>query len=73
MSPATALGSFKAVAIRSSRLIDFDVERLPHVGAAIAQDLHDLGPVLHRIEMCLDRLRRSRDFAQCQRKRKNLD
>ena len=40
-----------------------DVERLPHMGAAVAQDLHDFDPILDRIEMRLDRLRRSCDFA----------
>jgi hypothetical protein len=34
------------------------------MSAAVAQDLHDLGPILDRIEISLDRLRRRRrDFA----------
>ena len=50
-----------------------DVERLAHMGAAVAQDLHHLGLVLHGIEMRLHRLRLSRHFAQRERGRKNLD
>jgi hypothetical protein len=34
------------------------------MGAAVAQDLHYLGAILHWIEMGFDRLGRSRDFAQ---------
>ena len=49
-----------------------DVEGLPHVGTAVAQDLHDFGPILHRVEMGFDRLGRSRDFAQRQRNGKKL-
>jgi hypothetical protein len=33
------------------------------MGTAVAQDLHEFGPILDRIEMRLDRLRRSCDFA----------
>ena len=49
-----------------------DVERLTHMGAAIAQDLHHLRPVLHRVEMRLHRLRLRRDLAQRQRSREDL-
>ena len=59
--------------MRSSRLIEFDVEGLPHMGAAVAQKLHDLGPILHRVEMGFHRLRLGRHLAQRQRSRKNLD
>ena len=51
----------------------FDVERLSHMGAAVAQDLHHLVLILNRIEMRLDRLRRRRDLTECERRRKNLD
>ena len=49
-----------------------DVERLAHMGAAIAQDLHHLRPVLYRVEMRLHRLRLRCHFAQRQRSRKYL-
>ena len=51
----------------------FDIEGLAHVGAAIAQDLHHLGLILHPIKMRLDRLRLGHHLAQRQRSRKNLD
>ena len=50
-----------------------DVEGLAHVGAAVAQDLHDFGPILHQVEMRLNRLRLRRHLAQRQRSRENLD
>ena len=41
------------------RLVEIDrldVEGCPHMGAAVAQNLHHLGPVLRRVEMRLHRL-----------------
>jgi len=40
-----------------------DVERLAHMRATVAQDLHHLGAILYRIEMRLHRLRLRRHFA----------
>ena len=51
----------------------FDVERLLHMLAAVAQYLHHLVLILDRIEMRLDRLRLRRDLAQRERRRKKLD
>ena len=55
MSVPTAFGSFNAVEIKSSRLIELDVECLTHMDAAVAQDLHHLDAILHRVEMRLHR------------------
>ena len=73
MSPADRLGVVQRGGDQVIEVDRLDVEGLPHMGAAVAQDLHHLGSVLDRIEMGLDRLRRSRDFAQRQRSRKNFD
>lgn len=51
----------------------FDVERLLHMPAAVAQYLHHLALILDRIEMRLDRLRLGRNLAQRERRRKKLD
>ena len=50
-----------------------DVERLAHVGAAVAQKLNDLGPVLHRIELGFDGVRPGGDLAERQGRGENLD
>ena len=50
-----------------------DIEAPAHIGAAIAQYLHHLVPILHRVEMRLHRLRLGHHLAQRQRSRKNLD
>ena len=51
----------------------FDVERLAHVAAAGAQQLHDLMLVLDRIEFGLDRLGSDRHLAEREGGRENLD
>ena len=58
MSPADRLGVVQCGGDQVVEVDEFDVEGLAHMGAAVAQNLHDLGPVLHRIEMGFDRLRR---------------
>ncbi len=73
MLPPTAAGSSSAVVIRSSTLIELDVERLAHMGAAVAQDLHHRVLVLDRIELRLHRLRLGHDLAERQRRREELD
>ena len=72
MSAPADFGSLSAVAMRSSRLIELDVEGLAHVSAAVAQKLHYLRPVLYRVEMRFHRLRLRRYLAQRQRSRENL-
>ena len=54
-------------------LIELDVEGLAHMGAAVAQDLHHLRLILHRVELGFDRLRGGRDLAERQRRREQLD
>ena len=73
MLPPTAAGSSSAVEIRSSTLIELDVERLAHMGAAVAQDLHHRVLILDRIELRLHRLRLGHDLAERQRRREELD
>ncbi len=51
----------------------FDIERMRHVGAAVAQQLHDGGLILNRIEMGFHGLRLRRDLAQRECRRKKLD
>ena len=55
-------GSFRAVAIRSSRLIDL-MSNACRIWAQPSRRICTIGPILDRIEMRLDRLRRSCDFA----------
>lgn len=50
-----------------------DVEGLAHVGAAVAQQAHNLGPIGGWIELRPDRLRPGRDLAQGQGGREQLD
>ena len=50
-----------------------DVERLAHMGAAVAQDLHHRVLILDRIELRLHRLRLGHDLAERQRRREELD
>ena len=73
MSAPTALGSSSAVAIRLVEIDRLDIERLAHMGAAVAQYLHHLVPILRRVEMRLHRLRLGHHLAQRQRSRENLD
>ena len=73
MLAPTAVGSSSAVEIRSSRLIELDVERLPHMRAAGAQNLHHLVAIRHRVELGLDRLGLGHHLAECERRGKNLD
>src|SRR6516225_4146740 len=73
MPVPTAFWSSSAVAISSSTLIDSISERLAHMSAAGAQDLHHLVLIRHRIEMGLHVLRLSRNFAQRNRGCENLD
>ena len=50
-----------------------DVERLAHVGAAVAQDRHDLPAILGRVELGPHRVGPRRDLGQGQRGREQLD
>ena len=50
-----------------------DIEGRPHVGAAVAQNLHHLGTVLPDVKVRLHRLRLGRHLAQRQRGGKDLD
>ena len=62
-----------AVAIRLVEIDVLDVEGLAHVGAAVAQELHDGVTVGDRIEMGLDRVRLGRDLTERERCCEDLD
>ncbi len=62
-----------AVAMRSSRLTEFDIERLAEMRAAVAQQRHDLGLILDRIELGLHRIGTRRDLGQRETHGQNLD
>ena len=51
----------------------FDIERLAHMGAAVAQNLHHFRLILRRVEVRLHRLRLGHYLAQRERGRENLD
>ena len=51
----------------------FDIERLAHMGAAVAQNLHHFRLILPRVEVRLHRLRLGHHLAQRERGRENLD
>ena len=73
MSAPMAFGSSSAVEMSSSRLIELDMEHMRHMGAAVAQQLHNRGFILNRIEMRLHGLRLRRYLAQGERGREKLD
>jgi hypothetical protein len=50
-----------------------DIERLAHMGAAVAHDLGDFGLVAHGVELRLDRVRPCRHLAEREERRQNLD
>jgi hypothetical protein len=50
-----------------------DVERLAHMGAAVLQELRDLGLIVGVIELGLDRVRSRRDLRERKRRGEQLD